>query len=243
MKTSQKAMLIGLVAVIAIMIAMAAGIRSIVTDFTEGGRATESTFEPLDLALSDDLVDFDRLLLRGSWQISIVQGDVWDVDVSVPDDVEPYLNVGVNDGTLVLAVERSSKPWWFGGPGQGRSNRAEVTLPRLSGLRIEGAADVDLGPIAGESLALNVSGAGNIEATGGRFENLDLTIAGAANVSLDRMTVTNADVDLSGATNVELRLGGGALTGEIAGLGHLAYTGAVSSETVERSGFASIERR
>lgn len=242
MKTSQKAMLIGLAAVLAIMIAMAVGIRSIVTDFTSGGRSAESTFEPIDTALSDDLVDFDRLLVRGSWQIDVVQGDGWNVEVSVPDDLEPYLNVGVSDGMLVLAVERSGRPWWFGG-GRGRMNRAEVTLPRLGSLQIEGAADVDLDSITGESLTLTVSGAGNVEAIGGRVENLVLTIAGAGNVELDRMTVTNADVDLSGATNVELRLGGGRLDGEIAGIGHLVYAGTVSSETVQRSGFASVERR
>lgn len=241
MKNSHKAMLGGLAAVFVIMLALAAGIRTVVTNVTSGDVGNDSTFEALDLDLSDDLVDFDRLRLRGAWDIEVEQGDGWDVQVSVPDKTRPNLQVGVADGVLVLDIGRSAGLGWFGRMQD--KNHARITLPRLSGIQIEGTANVELGTIDGDSLEIEIAGAGNVTAAAGRYNNLDLTISGAGNAELERLAVTNAHVNLSGATNVELTLAGGDLTGQISGVGHVGYGGEVERESIVKSGFASIERR
>jgi hypothetical protein len=241
MRTSQKVLLSGLIIVLGIVAAGVVGLRSVVSEFVgDEAFAASGTFDREPLDLSTRLSDFDRVLIRSAWDVEIERGANWAVDVSVPDEAEPYLRVGVADGVLVLDIDRDERPWWSR-RSEGH-NRARVTMPSLAGLEVQGAATVAIDEFRGDELEIDIAGAGNVDSRGGRYDKLDLRIGGAANVELDRMIVTNADVQLSGAANVELTMGGGDLTGSIAGFGRLQYAGDVALEDVDVSGFSSVER-
>jgi len=241
MRTSQKVLLGGLVFVMALMIAGVLGVRSVVNEFLgEEARADVGAFVPLDLELSPDLEEFDRLLIRSAWDIEVVRGSTWAVEISVPDDVEDRLNVGVNDGRLVLDIRRGDGPWWMNNRNEG--NHARITMPSLAGIDVQGGANVALGEFSGDALAISIAGAANVEADGGRYRRLDLTIGGAGNVDMNDVPVTDAHVSLSGAYNVELAMAGGVLDGQVSGLGRLGYQGDVSREDVTALGFATVDR-
>ena len=227
MRTSQKVLLGGLAFIMVLMFAGVLGVRSIVNQFLgEEARADVGAFMPLDLELSPDLVGFDRLLIRSAWDIEVVQGNDWRVEISVPDEVEQRLNVGVNDGRLVLDIRREDGPWWLNNRSSG--HHARITMPSLAGIDVQGAANIALDEFSGESLDISIAGAANIESDGGRFRQLDLTIGGAGNVDLHDIALRDARVSLSGAYNVELTMNGGELAGQISGLGRLEYGGDVS---------------
>lgn len=241
MRTSQKVLLGGVVFVMILMAAGVFGIRSVVSEFLgDEARADVGEFARLDLELSPDLVDFDRLLIRGAWDIDVIRGDDWSVEIAVPDDAEPRLNVGVNGERLVLDLDRGNRPWWMNNRSSG--NHARITMPSLAGIEVQGAANIALDAFSGESLEIAIAGAANMQAAGGRFEGLDLTIGGAGNVQMREVRVTDARVSLSGASNVELTMAGGELVGQVSGLGRLEYSGTVSLEDVSASGFATVER-
>ena len=241
MRTSQKVMLGALVVVVVGIAAAVTGMRSVVNDVLAGESGSgEFGLQPLDLDLSDELTGFDRLLIRTAWDVRIEQGDEWSVEISVPEDLEPNLNVGVNEGRLVLDITRENAGFRFGREGEGR--RAVITMPELRGIEIQGFANVAIASFTGDDLEIETAGAVNVEAVEGRFDNLDVRMAGAGNLGFRGVAVTNARVDLSGATNVELRMDGGELTGSIAGFGNVDYIGTVSREAVNTAGFSRVGR-
>lgn len=238
MRNSQKVLLAALGVILLSIVGLVGAVRVSLTDFFgEAGAQEPANEDRVQAILSPNLRNFDRVVVRESWVVDLTQGNDWQVELSYPDDVE--VEVGVDGDLLVLDREGGGPGWrWWGD--RSRRFRADITMPALSELDIEGAAQVNLRGFEGERLGIQVGGAANIEGYDGRFDLLDLVIAGAANVQLNGILVTDAEVDLSGASNVELRMNGGELTGKMSGFGNLSYSGDVSDERVNVSGFGHV---
>lgn len=243
MRNSQIALLSGLGVVLLGILAFVIALRVAIGNAAEeAGLGAETTSEPLPVFenLSPELENFDGLIIRSAWDIQLRQGDDWSVELDVDEDMRDRLNVGVTDGKLVLEITGSSRPRWF--RFGNRQSHARITMPELSSLEVQGAANMTIDQFHGERLTIEIAGAANLEADAGEYENLDLAISGAANVDLHWVEITNANVNLTGAANVEVRMNGGELVGDISGFGRLAYAGTVAREDVRRSGFAMVER-
>jgi len=245
MRNSQVTLLSALGAVLLLIVIIVGVMRLTLSGFVGDANAGAGDNDARDVAsatLSPNLVDFDRIVVRGTWLVELRRGSTWNVDLIYPDDRAGELEVGVRDGALVLdRADGGGARWnWWGrneGPFQAR-----ITLPALAGIEIAGAGSVELTGFEGERLTLAISGAGNIEGSASSYERLELAVGGAANVDLNDVPVTDAVVNLSGAANVELRMNGGTLTGSLSGIGHVGYKGPVTREAVTVSGFGRVSR-
>jgi hypothetical protein len=169
---------------------------------------------------SYDLTDFDRIDVEGQWQITIERGDAWSVAVETP--VEILDNVTVErDGDELSIGYRGG---WCGNCFRdGNTLKATITMPDIE--------------------SLDLSGAVALTGASSRFDTLSLDLSGAGSVDFSDVRVTDANVDVSGASNVKLQMAGGRLTGDMSGTANLEYSGMVSEERVEKSGFVNVRRR
>ena len=189
---------------------------------------------------SVDYSGFDRVEVSGQWSVTIERGNAWGVVVDAP--VELLDDIEVERDGSELSVEYDGG-WCAGCFRDDQALKVTITMPALTSLELSGATVASFSGFEGRSLVLDVSGAVELRGTAGRFEALTLDLSGAGSVDLGDVSVTNAEVDVSGAGNVTLRMAGGRLTGDLSGAANLEYSGTVSEEAIEKSGFVNIRRR
>jgi hypothetical protein len=157
----------------------------------------------------------------------------------MPVEVVDEVRVDRDGGDLEL-----QGPWWVGNfAGEGPALQATITMPALESVHISGASMLAFSGFAGRALSVELSGAGQLRGNASRFDRLDLDMSGAAAIDLSDVVVTDAEVDISGAGSVKLQMAGGRLTGDLSGAASLEYSGTVSEERVDKSGFVNVRRR
>ena len=232
MRASQRAVATVLGLAVALIVGAAAWLRLTAEPAPElSGERTSRTY---------DYSEFDGVAVqRGQWQVAIERGDAWGVTVELPVELIDDLQVEVEDGALSLGTSGQ----WFRDFGDGNGFEARITMPELRELDLTSASSVTFAGFDGAALAIDMAGAGQLRGASSRFDDLTLDLSGVGNVELDDVSVTNADVDISGAGNVKLRMAGGRLTGDVSGAGNLEYSGTVSEQSVQSSGFVNVRRR
>jgi hypothetical protein len=247
MKNSQIAMLsaVGIIVVVAIVLVATLRfvlVRGVDDTAASGPSAGRAPARAGQAAVSTNLRDFTEIELRNSWSVELMRGEDWNVELSYPEDLEQSIDAEVRGARLILDARDTQRRGWFWW-GHDDEFEARITMPELTGIAIAGAGHVELAGFEGDSLDIRITGAGNIEGRSGRYERLDLRISGAGNVQFRGLRVANADVDLSGASNVELDMDGGELTGILSGFGNVTYSGPVSNEDVDVTGFGRVARQ
>ena len=232
MRKSQLAVLAALGLVVVVMLGLGVWFRLTADPAPElSGQRTSRSY---------DLTDFDRIDVEGQWQITIERGDAWSVAVETP--VEILDNVTVErDGDELSIGYRGG---WCGNCFRdGNTLKATITMPDIESLDLSGATQLSFSGFDGGSLSLDVSGAVALTGASSRFDTLSLDLSGAGSVDFSDVRVTDANVDISGASNVKMQMAGGRLTGDMSGTANLEYSGMVSEERVEKSGFVNVRRR
>jgi hypothetical protein len=240
MKRSQRALLAAIGAVVAAALAAALWARL----DAQPGTALSTTFSGQRAARSYDFADFSRVDVRGQWQVALVQGDAWSIEVSYPVELEPYVSVNATGGELVIDLTGQPGPPWsdFGTRDELRLT-ARVVMPALRGVELAGPTKLELSGFDGEELELDAAGAFKITAADCRYDALDFEAAGAGSADLSGLTATDAHVQIAGAQSTTLRMAGGRLSGEIVGASRLEYYGTVASQDVDTAGIARVQRR
>lgn len=232
MRNSQRAIAVVLGVIVVLMVVVAIWVRVTAPEPRElSGEKTTKTY---------DLSDFDGVDVAGPWRVTIAHGDAWQVSVEMPVEVVDEVRVDRDGRKLEL-----QGPWWVGNFAgrEGPALQATITMPALESVHISGTAMLSFAGFDGSPFSLDLSGAGQVNGTASRFDRLDLDMSGAAAIDLSGVAVTNADVDISGAGSVKLQMAGGRLTGDLSGAASLEYSGTVSEETVDKSGFVNVRRR
>ena len=192
-----------------------------------------------------DIAEFNGVDVAGQWEITIERGDAWRVSVEVPAEFADRVRVERNGDALQL---RYAGAFVFGGFGRvDRENngvpRATITMPALETLDLSGTSQLSFSGFDGSALSVDVSGGVAIQGAASRFDTLTLDLSGAGSINLEDVPVTDANVDISGAGNVKLQMAGGRLTGDLSGAANLEYSGTVSQEAINKSGFVNVRRR
>ena len=195
-------------------------------------------FDADRIPASSELRGFNELEVSGRWHVNVKRGEGWQVALSHRDDLEDAVRVQVRGDRLRLGTRRSARR-----TESAHAPVADIVMPELEELDLRGTARIELSGFRGDDLSVDVAGAVRLEANDGRYDELELSVAGASEVDLKGLVVTDAEVDLAGASNVILTMGGGELSGSMAGAGRIEYYGSVSRETVEIAGVGRIVQR
>jgi hypothetical protein len=163
---------------------------------------------------------FDRLAIGGGITVEVVRGERPGVTVhgrrDVIDRVDTRsaggtLRIGVHDRGIVIGSDPMDDV------------RVRVTTPRLTDVRLDGSADVDLGNVTAQSLHLTISGTGGVTASG-RVHDLTAVVHGAGDADFSRLAATVADVRIQGAASIRVDVSE-RLNALIQGAGEVLYTG------------------
>ncbi len=234
MRNSQRAVLavIGLLA--AFLVVVAVWIRVAVPQLPDlSGERGSRTY---------DYADFDRVGVRGQWEVTVQRGDSWRIAVEAPVELLEYIRAERDGDAFELGLAGG---WWRGG-GWGRDDdalKATITMPALAGLELSGASTLSFAGFEGRELSIVSSGPSALRAAASRFDDLRLVMSGAGSAELGELTATNANVTVSGAADIRLRMAGGKLSGNLSGASNLEYAGTVSEQTLTQSGAGSVRHR
>ena len=188
------------------------------------------------ISANPGLAEFSEIEAAGAWQISVTQGDQWQIALSYPDGLEEKPRVSLQGDRLILG----SAPHYASWIGSGPRPIADIVMPELELLKLKGNCQLEMSGFHGNRLEIDGVGAIRILGREGRYDSLSLVLAGAGKINLSEIPVTAAEVDLAGASDIVLSMNGGELSGSISGAGSLEYYGQVSGITVDIAGAARV---
>jgi hypothetical protein len=175
-----------------------------------------------------NLSSFSKVESRIGGNLEIIQSANPGVSLSLQENLLPYLETFVRNGTLIVT---------FGN----HNIRTDSTIiiyvytPSLSEFSLTGAGVINSTlPIE----KINISGSGTITCAGER-NNLLVSISGAGNVNLYGMAVQNARVNISGTGNVRVTVNT-KLDVSISGMGSVYYKGHPSTILYNISGLGDV---
>ena len=181
--------------------------------------------------------NFTAVDIRGVYRVFYRQSGEPSVTVEMQENLFEYLQVSVNDGTLLIDSDRDFNTTDANRP------RVYIYAPQLTGatfslavsasewdtiyaqsffINAEGAANINI-PLEVETLDINASGAVNLQLSG-NAENASINVEGAVNVSANNLQTRNASIVLTGAGNVDIACSD-TLDVVLDGVGRVRYTG------------------
>ena len=148
---------------------------------------------------SFDLSGFDAITINGHADIDIYQGTDWSVRVVANEKVFDYLNYHVDGSELVLETLNNVNL-------VADEYDIYITVPVLTGITVNGAADLDLkrGYSADKDLSVVVNGAGDLEISSIEVPSLSVELKGAGDMDLEFIKVGRLIIDVKGAGDVEV---------------------------------------
>ncbi len=172
--------------------------------------------------------DFTGIQAEGVWDIQLIQGESYQVNIEAPEDYQDYLVVEKVDNILHLSLKErpNDTPLVL---------KATVALPTLSELQIDGLTRVHFTGFTSEHFTIRSGGHTTIIGTGNTIESLHVNGDGFLKLNLKENLVTHADLRYHGLVDIALSMAGGKLTGLIDGFGKVVYDGEVEEYTLERN--------
>jgi hypothetical protein len=205
------------------------------------------------------LPPFQGVALSGSMDLVVRQGGTQQVEVTVDDNLLPYLETEVTgsgaDARLQVSWKRGMSIYTK------TDARIHVTVPRLTSLAASGSGDMTVEPfetpslsisISGSSdtrlqklttadLQISISGSGDVEGAGSATR-LKVGIAGSGDVKLREMKSGEVSVNIAGSGDASVHADK-ALEVRIAGSGDVVYTGNAATVNAKVAGSGSVNKR
>jgi len=145
---------------------------------------------------SRDVQDFTAVDFAGFGNLTIVQGDQYELELSGPTDLVDRIETEVHGDTLYIARDAKWEIWILG-----LGNRQvdiTITVPELKELNVEGAGVVTIDELEGESFEFDLSGAGELRGADLKLGDLVVDMSGAGSAKLSGQVDTQKVV-ISGA--------------------------------------------
>lgn len=190
--------------------------------------------------LTENMVgEFKTLSVHGCMDVIFTQGPAAEAklegDQSLIDKIEfekkgDELIVKFNDKNIDCSSNKSVRIYLsspaieninLAGSGNITSTN-QITNNGNFGLDIAGSGNIDIDLISA-SLSADIAGSGNIEVEG-ITNKVEIDIAGSGNFKGSNLIVSEAAIDIAGSGNVYINTSGN-ITADIAGSGHVLYTG------------------
>jgi hypothetical protein len=166
-----------------------------------------------------NVANFYNVSVSSSTNVSITRGDNFEVKVKAYENIVPYLETKIQDGTLLIAFKDNSNI---------RNDNSEVfiTMPSLNSVATSGSGNItSTGAFLGSgNFKASTSGSGNISIDGGSADNLQVNIYGSGGVKSFGFVAQQTVVNSEGSGNAEITVMQN-LNATISGSGNVYYKG------------------
>ena len=177
--------------------------------------------------------DFSKVDVGGVFQVEIIAGKEYSVEVQADDNLLPLIKTEVRGGTLQISSEKRFST---------RNDiKVRITAPNIEGIEASGASKVNASAIKSESLDVDTSGASKVSVAG-EARQLNIQVSGASNIDATNLNAVDADVDASGASKVSVNATGN-LKAEASGASSVNYSGNPANVEKRTSGASRVNQR
>ena len=180
-----------------------------------------------------NVAGFDSVEVSGVFQVEIVAGKDFSVEVQADDNIVPLVTTEVQGSTLHIDLEKKVNM---------RSDIVvRISAPDIKKIESSGVSKINVSGIKNDSFAVDSSGASKITLSG-ETAKFKVDLSGAGKVDAENLKAVDADVDASGACNVSLNVSGSLRT-DASGASHITYTGDPKTVDNHQSGVGSVSKK
>ena len=178
--------------------------------------------ESSSLPMPDDLSDFKAVSMSGMWDVTIEQGDNYQVVIHGSERQKAHYRIIEVNGKLTIDYDTSFEDdFWKKNLFKRDKIDVDITMPRLEKLELKGAGKVSFRGFEENDVVIDIAGA--IKADGS-------------------LEATNLEVDITGASSLELSGSGAFLDARVNGASRLeAYDYEADRVVVEAHGASSAK--
>ena len=180
-----------------------------------------------------DVAGFSSVDVSGVFQVEIVTGNNYSVEVQADDNILPLIQTNVDGDTLRIEM------------GDKVSTRSDmivrITAPNIKRVETTGAAKLTASGISNDSFAINTTGASKVKLSG-QTAKLDIDVTGASSVDAEQLTAATADIQATGASKINVNVSE-ALHSEASGASKIVYSGDPKTVDNHQSGASSISKK
>lgn len=166
------------------------------------------------------LEGFSEISLKGVWKVNLFQGNGFAVKISASEPAMKEVKAEKYENELVL--DSGIKPRGSSG---NRRITADITLPVVSRIDIEGVAGINLFEMDIDTISIRSEGVADISGDKGMIRDLQFYGHGVTRMDLSAVPVTNASLNCPGVYTIKLFMNGGRLSGNLDGVGTFKYEG------------------
>lgn len=176
-----------------------------------------------------DLRDFDAIEISGAYELDVIVGEDFSVELSGPSEEMARVEATLKDGALVLGAKKRIK-------GGHKSVKAVVTMPALGRIAVSGVADADVSGVNSERFKLDLSGVGEVNVAG-ECATLYVRVSGVGEVDAQSLQCRSVDVKVAGVGEARV-YASESVSAEVSGMGGITVYGSPKSVN-KRGGFFS----
>ncbi len=162
-----------------------------------------------------EIGDFDKVDFSGMANITIACGQSPTLAVTIDDNLMPWIETRVVDGTLKIRSTKRINPMV--------TPTYQITTGNISSVAMAGSGSVTVTDISGDEFQFDLAGSGKLNATG-VAERVDIEIAGSGSVDLQQLVARHVSVEIAGSGKGTVHATE-TLAVEIAGSGNIDYIG------------------
>ncbi len=206
---------------------------------------------------SRDISAFTALSSAGQFSVEIGYGSGDQLQIEGDENILPYIETYVKDGTLKLKVKDLTiiKPQL--------QIRIKISMATITGISVSGSGEIDghgdffndgntsfsmsgsgklkLGFNHFSNVNISMSGSGTIELKGAVSKDLDIHQSGSGRIDCEGMPCENATVKISGSGNVRVNANQ-YISAHISGSGEILYAGSAGRLDSHISGSGKIRK-
>ena len=176
---------------------------------------------------------FDKVAVGGGFQVEVVAGKEFGVEVEADDNLMPLVITEVDGDTLSIDTEKnySAKS----------PLRVRITAPDIVGIDTSGGAGVTVSGVKNSGLSIESSGGSRVTVSGDTAK-LNIDMSGGAKILAGSLTAIDANIDGSGGSSVEVVVSGD-LRSDISGGSRVTYRGEPTNIFTNKSGAARVTKK
>lgn len=174
--------------------------------------------------------DFKGVDVGGTFQVEIVAGKDFAVEIEADDNLIPLVRTDVRGGVLYIETD--------GRVSTENGLKARIFAPDIDSIDASGVARVNLSGVGNEEVRVDTSGASKI-AVEGETGKLIVEVSGASSVDAEKLKARSAAVNASGASSVSV-FAAEAIRSDASGASRIVYSGGPKSVQKSVSGAASV---
>lgn len=166
---------------------LVAGCGDAASSYVDEGPRTSRSFPAGDFA-AIDMRGAEKLVVRTGQPVSVkAEGSQRAIDA---------LQISTQSGRLLIGRKQGEK-------GVGKGTTITVTVPKLDSMTVEGAGDIDVDRVSGDSFSLVLAGAGSFNLGAAQLKSIDMSLRGAGSVTA-KGTADRARIETRGVGSYEI---------------------------------------